>query len=353
MRLHARLRCLTLVVLATVLEARAESPVSPPAAAPSRVQRFVLGQEGGWDYLSYDARGHRVFIGRSTRVWAIDADRGTVSGEIPGTDGVHGIALAPGLNKGFTSDGRSNTVTVFDLDTLQVRRKIALTGVQPDAILYDPASRHVLSFNAKTRDVSVIDAALEREVARIPLPGTPEFAVADARGLVYANIESNGSVVVIDTKRSRVLKTWSLGDCKEPTGLALDRADALLFSTCQNGVMVALSTRNGKVAARLAIDAGPDAAAFDPALKQVYAANGRSGTLSVYRVESPTRFRRLPTIETQTGARTMALDPAGHRIFLAAAEFGAPPPPTVEQPHPRPSMVPDSFTILEISPPTH
>lgn len=345
----SRHRWLAIASLAVIFNAQAKAPSAVVPSAPAPIQRYVLGQDGGWDYMSYDAGSHRLFVGRSTRVWAIDADHGTVVGEIQGTEGVHGIALAPSLNKGFTSDGRSNTVTVFDLDTLQVRQKIALKGAQPDAILYDPASRHVLSFNAKTQDVSVIDASSEQDIAQIPLPGTPEFAAADGRGLVYANIASSGSVVVIDTKRSKILRTWSLGDCEEPTGLALDQADALLFSTCQNGVMVALSTKTGAIAGRLPIDAGPDAAAFDPVLKRVYSSNGRAGTLSVYRVDGPARFHRLPTIDTQTSARTMALDAVQHRIFLAAAQFGTAPPATPEQPHPRPPMIPDSFTILEIS----
>jgi len=324
-----------------------------PGSEMTVTQRYVLGQAGGWDYMTYDAPGNRVFIGRGDRVWAIDADTGTVIGEIKGTEGVHGIALAPEFNKGFTSDGRTNTVTVFDLNTLQVRQKIAIKGEQPDAILYDPASKHVMSFNAKTMDISVINADTEQEIATIPLPGTPEFAESDGKGHVYLNIESSGSLAAIDTLQSKLITTWSLGKCEEPTGLTLDTQDALSFSTCQNGVMVALSTKTGKVVARLPIDAGPDAAAFDPLQKQLYSSNGSAGTLNVYHVKGPTRFSAVSTVKTQKSARTMALDPVHHRVFLAAAQFGPAPEPTADQPHPRPPMIPDSFTILVVSTPAN
>lgn len=301
--------------------------------------------------MTYDAIGNRVFIGRSDRVWAIDADSGTVTGEIKGTEGIHGIALAPEFNKGFTSDGRTNTVTVFDLKTLQVIRKIALRGERPDAILYDPASKHVMTFNAKSTDISVIDASTEQEIGTIPLSGIPEFAEADGAGHVYLNIESSGSLVVIDSMLSKLVETWTLGDCEEPTGLALDTQDALSFSTCQNGVMVALSTKTGKVVARLPIDAGPDAAAFDPTLKQVFSSNGTAGTLSVFHVDGSTRFSAVGTVQTQKSARTMALDPVHHRVFLAAARFGSAPEPSANLPHPRRLMIADSFSILVVSTP--
>lgn len=324
---------------------------SEPAAPVAVTQRYALGQAGGWDYMSYDGAANRLFVGRGDRVWAIDADSGRLSGEIKGTEGIHGIALAPEFDRGFTSDGRANTVTVFDLKSLRVERTIAVKGERPDAILYDPASKHVLSFNAKTANASVIDAATAQEIATIPLPGVPEFAEADGRGRVYLNLASSGQVAVIDTLHSRLITTWSLGACEEPTGLALDVEDGLSFSTCQNGIMVALSTKTGKPVARLAIDAGPDAAAFDPLRRQVYSANGAAGTLSIYAVDGPTRFHAVATVPTQTSARTMALDAAHHRVFLAAAAFGPAPEPTPEQPHPRPPMIADSFTILVVSPP--
>jgi len=343
---HALKICLA--VMLSAVSSFAIAAGRPAVPKKHVLHRYQLGQAGGWDYMSYDEAGRRVFIGRSGRVWAIDADTGTVSGEIQGTEGVHGIAIAPEFSKGFTSDGKTNTVTVFDLLTLQIRQKIALSGERPDAILYDPASRHVLTFNAKTTNVSVIDAESEQEVATIPLNGTPEFAVADGEGHVYLNIESTGSVAMIDTRESKVIATWSLGDCEEPTGIALDKALGLTFSTCQNGKMVALSTRTGKVVANLPIDMGPDAAAFDPKRNLLYSSNGQAGTLSVYRVDGPARFHRLPTITTQKSARTMALDVEGNRIFLAAAEFATAPEPTADQPHPRPPMIPDTFTILVV-----
>lgn len=308
-------------------------------------KQYKLPGGTGWDYLAYDADGQRLFISRADHVQVMDVASGQESGAIPGTDGVHGIVLVPELKKGFTSNGKANSVTVFDLASLKVLREIPLQGKKPDAIIYDPASKHVLAFNGASNNMSVIDPAGESLVATLPLPGRPEFAAADGHGRVYLNLEDKGQVAVVDTLAGKVLATWPLGDCEEPSGLALDVARHRVFSTCQNHKMTVLDTATGKPLAEIPIGGEPDAAVFDAASGLVYASNGE-GTLTVARGDDAGHFQVLANVPTRKGARTMALDAAGHRIFLATAEFGPPPPATAEHPHPRPSIVPDSFTIL-------
>ncbi len=311
------------------------------------MQRFAIGESGGWDYLAFDAATQRLFIPRGDRVLVMDAGSGQLRGAIPGTDGVHGVIFAPALNKGFTSDGKSNTVTVFALDSLRVRGKIPLDGRKPDALLYDPASRQVFVFNGASNNVGVIDPVAERQIATIALDGNPEFAVADGAGRIYVNIENHGTLTAIDSMRLQPLANWSLGDCEDPTGLALDAANHLTFSTCQNQKMVVLDVTSGRIVAELPIGNGPDAAAFDAGRGLIYSSNG-DGTLSVYHEDDASHFRLLHTIDTQRSARTMALDTAGRRVFLAAAEFGSRPKPSPEEPRPRPPMAPGSFTILVV-----
>ena len=308
-------------------------------------QRFKLAGSTGWDYLSFEPGGKRLFISRADHVQVMDSTSGQQLGEIAGTDGVHGIALVPAVKKGFTSNGKSNSVTVFDLATLKVSRVIPLEGKKPDAIIYDSASKHVLAFNGGSNSMSVIDPVGESVLATLPLPGRPEFAAADGHGRVYLNLEDKAQVTVVDTLTNKVLSSWTLGACEEPSGLALDPVHHRVFSTCQNNKLVVLDTGSGKSIAELPIGGEPDAAAFDPATSLIYSSNGE-GTLTVIKEEDANHFHVLANVPTQKGARTMALDAAGQRIFLATAEFGPPPAATAEHPHPRPSIVPDSFTIL-------
>lgn len=329
-----------MTVLGLPLFALGDAPPSPAVA-----QRFKLPGSTGWDYLSFDQDGKRLFISRADHVQVMDSNSGQVVGEIAGTDGVHGIVLVPELKKGFTSNGKSNSVTVFDLASLKVSRVIPLEGKKPDAIIYDSASKHVLAFNGGSNSMSVIDPAAESVLATVPLPGRPEFAAADGHGRVYLNLEDKAQVTVIDTLANKVLSSWTLGACEEPSGLALDTAHHRVFSTCQNNKLVVLDTGSGKPVAELPIGGEPDATAFDPATSLIYSSNGE-GTLTVIKEEDANHFRVMANVPTQKGARTMALDAAGQRIFLATAEFGPPPAATAEHPHPRPSIVADSFTIL-------
>jgi DNA-binding beta-propeller fold protein YncE len=277
----------------------------------------------------------------------ISADDGRLTGEIPGTDGVHEVALASGLGKGFSSDGRANTVTVFDLSTLAVRKRVALHGEKPDAIVYDTASARVWAFNGKSNSVDFIDPVAESVEGSLALPSNPEFAVSDGKGRIYANLEDSGALAVIDTIARRLLSTTKLNGCEGPTGIAFEPTMQLIFSTCQNRRMTVFDVRRGKVTALLPIGEHPDGAAYDPLHHRLYSSNGE-GTLSVFDVLGRNRFKHVAEVVTQKSARTLTLDPEHQRIFLPAADFDPQPAPTSETPKPRAPMKPGSFSILVV-----
>ncbi len=321
-------------------------PASPASPASPTLTRYNLGGDGGWDYLSADAAGHRLFISRSDRVLVMDTRDGKLIGTIADTAGVHGIALAPELGKGYTSNGRADSVTEFDLATLKPTRTIAISGHNPDAILFDAASQRVFTFNGRSEDISVIDVHSAKVVATIPVNGKPEFAAADGKGRIFVNIEDTAELTAIDAKTAKVTSTWKLPDCEEPTGLALDIQQQRLFSTCQNGHLVVTDAQSGKHIATVPIGKGPDAAAFDIERKLVLSSNGEDGTLTIIQQIDRDHYKVLSNTPTQKSARTMALDQTTHRIYLAAADFGPTPPATPEQAHPRAPLLPNSFSIL-------
>ncbi|HJU08631.1 MAG TPA: YncE family protein [Rhodanobacteraceae bacterium] len=317
------------------------------SAAPSWhvSQRWQIGGEGGWDYLAYDAG--RVYISRSDRVVVLDAKSGKQIGEVDGLSGVHGIALADDLHRGFISNGRANTVSVFDPSNLKTLQTVPVNGENPDAILYDPYSKHVFTFNGHSHDASVIDAANGKLLGKIALPGKPEFAVSDGRGHVYDNIEDKGDLVEIDPHAMKVTATWQLKNCDEPSGLAIDIAHHRLFSVCQNQNMAVTDAESGTAVASVPIGDGPDAAAFDPQRQLAFSSNGESGTLTVVHEDDADHFTVVQNVPTQKSARTMALRPGGD-VFLSAAQFGPKPAPSADNPHARPPVVPGSFTILVV-----
>ncbi len=326
----------------------AQQPGSPANSAGGGyhlIHRFTLGGEGGWDYLLLDAASRRLYVPRSTRVIVIDADNGTVVGEIPNTPGVHGVALAPDAGRGFTSNGRDTSVTIFDLGTLREVGRVKTTGGNPDAIVYDPASRRVFTFNGAGANATAIDAATGTVVGTVALVGKPEFAVATGDGRIYVNIEDKAEVAAIDARGLTVTARWPLKPCEEPTGLALDPEHRRLFAGCSNKLMAIVDAGNGRLLATLPIGGGVDGTAFDPATGLAFSSNGE-GTLTVVREDDPNRFTVVENVPTQRGARTLALDAKTHTIYLATAEFGPPPAPTPERPRPRPSIVPGSFVIL-------
>jgi YVTN family beta-propeller protein len=323
--------------------------IAAGAAAPNMavLQHFKLGGAGGWDYIAVDAKG-RLFISRATRVDVVSVESGKLIGSIADTEGVHGIAFAPGLNRGFTSNGRANSVTAFDLDTLKVIKEVKIPGRNPDAILYEPAGKHVFTFNGASKDVTVLDASSLEVIATIPVPDKPEFAAQDGRGQIFVNIESDpGQMVVIDAQKLAVKSTWPLPGCNSPSGLAIDGAHHRLFSVCDGKVMAVTDAVNGKQVALVPIGEHPDAAGYDQKRGLVYSSNGE-GTLSVVHQDSADRYSVVQSVPTQRGARTMAIDPASGKVYLVTADFGPAPAPTAEQPHPRPALIPDSFAVLVV-----
>lgn len=308
------------------------------------INTYKLGGEGGWDYLTLDSSSRRLYISRATQVVAIDVDTGKSVGDIPDTPGVHGIALAPELGRGFVSDGREGTVTIFDLQSLKPINKVK-AGDNPDAILYDPASKRVFAFNGHSHDATAIDAAGGTVLGTIKLEGKPEFAVSDAQGQIFVNIEDKSQIDAIDPNKLEVKARWPLAPCEEPSGLAIDRKNRRLFAGCDNKVMAVVDADNGRVIATPPIGEGVDANGFDPDTGLAFASCGE-GVLTVVKEESPNKFTVVENVQTQPGARTMALDEKTHNVVVVTAKFGPPPAPTADNPHPRRTILPDTFVVL-------
>ena len=340
-----------LPIVAATLGIAAAAPAAAQQPAPNYhvASKVKLGREGGWDYLIVDTVGQRLFISRATHTLVVDARTDSVIGDITDTPGVHGIALAYALGRGYTSNGRDSSISVFDLKTLAPIARIHTTGVNPDAITYDEHSHRVFAFNGRSQDATAIDAARNTVAGTIPLGGKPEFAVVDGKGSLWVNIEDRSEIVRLDTKTLAVKGRWSLAPCEEPTGLALDRTTRRLFAVCSNKLMAMADADNGKVVATVPIGEGTDGVAFDPATKLAVASNGE-GTLTVVHEDSPITTRVVQTVTTQRGARTIALDPRTHVLYTVTADFGPPPAPTVDRPRPRPTMIPGSFTLIVIKP---
>jgi DNA-binding beta-propeller fold protein YncE len=344
------------VILAMITGSGTTKSATRGAAAAARpadasgyhlLKKIPLGGDGGWDYIAFDSPTRRLFISRGTKVVVLSVDTGTVAGEIPNTDGVHGIAFAPELGRGFTSNGRAGTVTMFDSQTLQVIGTVK-AGMNPDAIVYDAASKRVFTMNGHGNDVTAIDGATGNVLGTIPATGKPEFAVADGAGHVYVNIEDKSEELQIDTQSLKVTARWPLAPCEEPSGLAMDIAHRRLFAGCHNQLMAVVDADSGKVIATPAIGEGVDANAFDPGTGYAFASNGQSATLTVVHEDAPDKFSVVENVATQRGARTMALDPKTHEVYLVTADFVPAPPNSaaVENPRPRMVMMPGSFVVL-------
>jgi YVTN family beta-propeller protein len=295
------------------------SPAASASAAHYAItQHYPLGGVGGWDYLSIDSAAHHLFIARDDRVMVVDTQSGKLLTEISGMQHAHGVALATGKHRGYVSNGKGNNVTVIDLDTLKSIGNLAISGQNPDAILYDNASDHLLTMNGHSNNISVIDPAAGKEITTIALPGKPEFAVSDDKGNVFINIEDKNQIVHIDTHANKLLHTWPLTSCDSPSGLAFDTATQRLFSVCDNQKMTVTDATNGHQVAVVSIGKGPDAVTFDPQTKLIFSSNGE-GNLSIVHEDDADHYAVLATLPTQKSARTMALDTATHKLFLVAA----------------------------------
>jgi YVTN family beta-propeller protein len=308
-------------------------------------QRIAIGGEGGWDYLTVDTVGHRLFVTRSNRVSALDLTSGKVVAEMPGLNRGHGVAFDYAHGHGFATSGGDSTVVMFDLSTLKELGRTT-AAVDADAILYDAASKHVFTFNGDAESASVIDPVTGKRTGNIPLGGKPEFAVADGRGTIYVNIADKGEVAQIDGRRQRVVRRWSIKPCEDPSGLAFDKTHGRLFSVCANKLMAVSDVARRRVVATVPIGSGVDAASFDPATGDIFASNGE-GTMTVVHEDAPNRYHVVQTVPTMAGARTMALDPATHRLYTVGAQYGPQPTAaTKENPRRRAPLVPGSATVL-------
>ena len=303
-----------------------------------------LGGEGGWDYLSYDKDAHRLFITRGSHVMVVDTNTLKVTDDIPDLSGIHGVALSPEFARGFISNGGDNSVTIFDLKTLKKLDNVKV-GERPDAILYDPFTKRVFTFNARGKDSTVLDAASGKVAGTIPLGGKPEFAATDLKGKVFVNIEDKDEIAQLDANKLTVLNRWPLGSCKEPSALAIDKEHHRLFAGCDNKMMAVVDADSGKVLATPPIGEGVDANAFDETTGLAFASCGE-GVLTVVHEDSPSSFSVVENLKTQRGARTMTLDPKTHNVYLVTANYGPAPAPTADQPHPRPTILPDTFVVL-------
>jgi YVTN family beta-propeller protein len=316
------------------------------AAVPSFGQQFKvtdrvkLGGEGGWDYLTYDKDGKRLFITRGDHVMVVDAGTLKVTSDILGLSGIHGVALVPELGRGFISNGGDNTVTVFDLKSLSKLDSVKV-GERPDAIIYEPFSKHVFTFNARSHDSSVVDAATGKVVATVPLGGKPEFAVSDGKGKLYVNIEDKSQIAQVDVNKNSVLNTWSISPCQEPSALAIDVEHHRLFAGCDNKMMAVVDSDSGKVVTTVPIGDGVDAGRFNPKTQQAFMSCGE-GVLTIVHEDSPDKYSVQQSLATAKGARTMALDKDNNVAYVVTAQREDKPVP----PGQRPTMVPGSFELI-------
>ena len=321
------------------------APMARAGVAYRFLREIPVAGEGGWDYLSVDAAGRRLYVSHGTQVVVIDIDKDAVVGEIANTPGVHGLAVASDLKRGFTSNGRENKASIVDLQTLKTLSQVD-TGLNPDGMLYEPGQQEVYMFNGRGRSATVFEAATGKVVATIPLSGKPEFAAADPKaGRVYNNIEDKSEVAVIDTKTHAVVATWPIAPGEEASGMAIDLEHHRLFLGCGNRMMVMMDSTTGKVVASVPIGQGVDANAFDPGTGLAFSSCG-DGTVTIAREETPEKLTVIQTLTTEPRARTMTIDPTTHRIYLASAKFEAAPEPVAGAPRQRPKMVPGSFKIL-------
>jgi DNA-binding beta-propeller fold protein YncE len=334
----ASLPFLGMIVLFTGAHA---APPQKNASGYSVKKTISIPGEEGWDYVAVDSMGRRVYVSHGSHVVVLDADTFAIAGDIPDTQGVHGIAIAADLGRGFTSNGQANTVTIFDLKTLKTIGTVK-AGTNPDAIVYDAGTKRVFTMNGRSNDLTAINAADGTVAGTLALGGKPEFAVADGQGSVFVNIEDKSELVQFDPQKLVEKHRWKLEGCEEPSGLAMDLKARRLFAGCGNKIMAVVNADTGKMVTMVPIGDGVDANAFDPGTGFAFASNGE-GTLTVVHEDSPEKFSVLENVPTKKSARTMGLDLKTHNVFLPAAEFDPPAP--GER---RGKMKPGSFVVLVV-----
>ena len=312
------------------------------------IRRIPVGGEGGWDYIKVDADAQRLYVARGDHMMIVDEGSGKVLGDIPNTKGIHGTAIADALGKGYTSNGQAATVTVFDLKTLKPITDIKTTGDNPDSIIYDPATKRVFTMNARSNNSTVIDATTDKVVGTVDLGGKPEEPALDGRGNMFVNLTDSSMIMSFDTKTLAKKGPWSLAPCDGPSALAADTKNRRLFAACDKMIAV-MNMDTGKVVATPAIGGDPDGNGFDPGTGLIFATS-REGLLTVIHEDTPDKYTIIGNVNTQFGARTMALDPKTHHVFTETADFKPAPPATPDNPRPRPQAIPNSFVILELGP---
>ena len=323
-------------------------PVAALAQQYKITNRISFPGESGWDYLYADSASRQLYVTHGDRVEVIDLDSQKAITSITGLNRVHGVAIANDLNRGFISDGGANVVVIFDPKSHAELQRVR-AGTNPDGIIYDAPSKRVFAFNGGSQDATVIDAATGNIAGTIPVGGKPEFPVSDGKGNVFVNVEDKNEILKIDPKAMRVVQHWSVAPCDEPSGLAMDAGRNRLFSVCSNQKMVVVDADSGKVVATVPIGKGPDAVVFDAGKNLVFSSNGQDGTITVIKQESDDKYSVVATSATEKSARTLALDNKTHNLYLSAAQLGAAPAPTTDNPHPRPKIVAGSFNVLVVS----
>ncbi len=310
------------------------------------IKKTIVGGEGGWDYLSVDSKNKVLYVSHGTQVEVLNAATHEKIGTIPGLQGVHGVIAVPETGRGITTNGRSNSVTIFDLKTLKPIIELP-TGKNPDALLYDKFSKRVFVFNHSDVTTTAIDIEKGKVVGTVDLGGTAlEAGATDEDGTIFVNLEDAAEIVSFDAKTLAIKNRWRLSPCEEPTGLAIDIKNKRLFSVCHSGVMMVVDSEKGNITSQVPIGKRVDGAVFDPELKMAFSSNGE-GTITVVQEVTANEFKVIETIKTEPGARTIALDPKTHHLFVSTAQYGETPAPTTENPNPRPKVVPGTFMVLE------
>jgi len=310
----------SVVVFALALSICLLAAPAPWDAGYSVTKKLPIPGQGSWDYVTVDEGARRLYVSHGTQVEVLDVDSGAIVGNIPNTDGVHGVAIASDLGRGFTSNGKSSTVTIFDLKTLKPIGSTP-TGKKPDAIIFDPSTSRVFAFNGESDSATAIDAATGKVAGTVDLKGGPEFAVADGKGYVFNNLEEENVLLKIDAHKLTVEQRWPTDPCKAPVSMAMDRENRRLFVGCRSKVMAVVNADSGEVITTLPIGDHVDATAFDPETKMIFNSNGE-GTITVIHQDSADKYSVVDTVKTAPKAKTMALDPKTHQLFLSTAEAG-------------------------------